>query len=155
MMKRKAVLIQPDPQDWAILEQASKIDHQAFLTDGISVFNLSQFTRSGSLYCLVIEGCIVVGEAVILKNIYDNGALVFGFAVDSACQSKGYGAIMLELLKEECLNKGIEYLELTMNPENTAAKKLYTEKFGFVKKTELSVHPEKGEPRWLMRLDLK
>jgi len=154
-MKRKHILIQPDPQNWAILEQASKIDHQAFGVDGISVFNLSQFTRSGSLYCLVIDNSVVVGEAVILKNIYDNGVLLFGFAVDNAFKGKGYGSIMLDLLIEECASKGVEYLELTMNPDNTAAKKLYTEKFGFAKKTELSIHPEKGEPRWLMRLDLK
>ena len=145
--------MQPDPQDWHILRQVAEIDAQAFGTDGISVFNLSQFTRSGAVFCL-LDADRVLGETVLLRNIHDRGAVVFGFAVDNACQGRGIGAIMIKHLIEVAARSDIAYLELTVNPDNLAAKKLYIEKGGFYKKSELSDHPQKGEPRWLMRLDL-
>lgn len=145
--------MQPDPQDWHILRQVADIDAQAFGTDGISVFNLSQFTRSGAVFCL-LDADRVLAEAVLLRNIHDDGAVVFGFAVDNACQGKGIGAILIRHLIDMAARSGIAYLELTVNPDNLAAKRLYMEKAGFYKKAELSDHPQKGEPRWLMHLDL-
>lgn len=150
---QKITLIQPDPQDWEKLEKVAEIDRQAFAEDGISVFNLSQFTRSGAVFCL-LDNNAVVAEAVVLRNIHDSGAVIFGFAVDQNCQNKGYGSLLMQKLLGEVAAAGITYLELTMNPENPSAKKLYMEKAGFYKKAELAVHPHKGEPRWLMRLDL-
>ncbi|PKL49107.1 MAG: hypothetical protein CVV42_07165 [Candidatus Riflebacteria bacterium HGW-Riflebacteria-2] len=146
--------ISPDSQDWPILQQIANIDAQAFGTDGISIFNLSQFTRSGSVFCL-LDGDSVVAETVLLRNIHDNGAVVFGFAVDSSCHGRGLGTIMMQHLVQAAVAAGIAYLELTVNPDNLAAKKLYMEKAGFYKKVELSNHPQKGEPRWLLRLDLQ
>ena len=147
--------IQPDPQEWEILRQIADIDTQAFATDGISVFNLSQFTRSGAVFCLIDEGDKVVAEAVLLRNIHDTGAVVFGFAVDEACHGRGLGTILMQHLVGLAVRSGLTYLELTVNPDNLAAKKLYMEKTGFYKKAELSDHPQKMEPRWLLRLDLK
>ncbi len=146
-------LLKPDPQDWAILKQIAQIDAQAFGTDGISVFNLSQFTRSGAVFCL-LDGDCVVAEAVLLRNIHDDGAVVFGFAVDNSQHGKGLGAILIKYLVKSAVDAGLTYLELTVNPDNRAAIKLYIEKAGFYKKAELSDHPQKGEPRWLLRLDL-
>lgn len=144
----------PDPQDWPILRQIAAIDAQAFGTDGISVFNLSQFTRSGAVFCL-LDGDCVVAETVLLRNLHDNGAVVFGFAVDSSRHGRGLGAIMIGHLIKAATDADMAYLELTVNPDNIAAKKLYLEKAGFFKKAELSDHPQKGEPRWLLRLDLQ
>lgn len=145
--------IQPDPQDWNKLRQIEEIDRQAFAEDGISVFNLAQFTRSGAVFCLV-DGQRVVAETVILRNLHDSGAVVFGFAVHSGFHGCGYGSIMMEKLLEKVKLLGISYLELTMNPDNIAARTLYMDKAGFVKVQELKPHPEKNEPRWLMHLDL-
>lgn len=149
----KVTCIQPDPQDWQLLEQIAMIDQQAFGEDGISVFNLSQFTRSGSVFCLALER-MVLAEAVLLRNLHDTGAVVFAFAVDNKHQGRGYGSLLMQNLVEKAEAAGISYFELTMNPENQAARKFYSDKAGFRKKSELSLHPHKGEPRWLMRLDL-
>lgn len=145
--------VSPDPQDWPILHQIADIDAQAFGSDGISVFNLSQFTRSGAVFCLLAGDC-VVAETVLLRNVHDDGAVVFGFAVDNARHGQGLGSIMIQHLIKTATASGIAYLELTVNPENLAAKRLYIEKAGFYKKAELSDHPQKGEPRWLLRLDI-
>lgn len=145
--------LQPDPQDWNKLRKIAEIDQQAFAEDGISVFNLAQFTRSGAVFCLLVDG-EVVAETVLLRNIHDSGAVVFGFAVDEKCHGKGFGNIMMQQLLQVVKKSGITYLELTMNPENPAAKTLYMNKAGFIKKQELNPHPQKNEPRWLMRLDL-
>ncbi len=144
---------QPDPQDWDKLRQIAEIDRQAFAEDGISVFNLAQFTRSGAVFGL-LANTRVVAEAVLLRNIHDSGAVVFGFAVDEKCHGQGYGGIMMQRLIQIVRQSGISYLELTMNPDNLAARKLYMEKAGFEKKQELMPHPQKNEPRWLMRLNL-
>lgn len=136
-----------------MLKQIADIDAQAFGSDGISVFNLAQFVRSGAVFCLV-DGNTVVGEAVLLRNIHDAGAVIFGFAVDGSQQGKGIGTLLIEHLIRVASDAGIAYLELTVNPDNLSAKRLYLEKAGFYKKAELSDHPQKGEPRWLLRLDL-
>ncbi|MDD3148115.1 MAG: GNAT family N-acetyltransferase [Candidatus Riflebacteria bacterium] len=150
-MKHKVQLIQPDPQDWQILEQVAEIDRQAFGEDGISVFNLSQFARSEAVFCLAL-GPVVVAEAVILRRFHDQAAVVFGFAVATCHQGQGYGSLLLKLIVEAAQKAGITSLELTMNPDNAAARKLYIDKGGFKKVAELALHPHKGEPRWLLRL---
>lgn len=147
-------LIKPDPQDWAILEQAASIDKLAFQEDGISVFNLSQFTRCGSLFCLIDEARQVVGEAVVFKNLENQGAVVFALSVKPDLRGKGYGTKLLGLVIEECREAGLEYLELTMNPEDVAARTVYMDRHDFYKAATLAIHPEKNEPRWLVRLDL-
>lgn len=149
----KTEFLQPGPQDWQKLRQIAEIDRQAFAEDGISVFNLAQFTRSGAVFCLMDDGR-VVAETVILRNVHDSGAVVFGFAVDEKCHGHGYGGIMMQNLIQRAIEYGITYLELTMNPENIAARTLYMNKAGFVKIEELMPHPQKNEPRWLMRLEL-
>ena len=150
---KKIEFVQPNPQDWATLKQITAIDRQAFAEDGISVFNLAQFTRSEAVFCLQVDN-IVVAEAVVLRNFHNAGAVVFGFAVDQKYQGKGYGSILMQRLLQASRSSGIKYLELTMNPDNIAARALYVDKFGFVKIEELMPHPQKSEPRWLLQLEL-
>lgn len=148
-----ARLIRPGATDYDLLEQISFIDCQAFGVDGISVFNLAQFARSGSIFALEHEGKIVA-EAVVLKNLDDNGANIFGFAVNEVITSRGHGTILMKYLIEFAESVGIDYFELTMNPEDERAKNFYMKRFSFVKKADLALHPQKPQKRWLMRLDL-
>lgn len=143
--------VQPDPQDWPTLKQIADLDRAAFAEDGISIFNLAQFARCGAVFCLQVDR-IVVAETVILRNVHDSGAVVFGFAVAHAFQGKGYGSMVMRYLLQIARSSGITSLELTMNPDNLAARNLYMKKFGFIKTEELLPHPQKSEPRWLVRL---
>ena len=152
-MNHKTNLIQPDPQDWQTLEQIAEIDRQAFGEDGVSVFNLSQFARSGAVFCLTF-GPFVVAEAVVLRKHQDSGAVVFGFAVEKSQRRQGHATALLEQVAQLTAETGISSLELTMNPENKAAYQLYIARGGFKKVAELALHPHKHEPRWLVRLDL-
>jgi ribosomal protein S18 acetylase RimI-like enzyme len=147
-------LIRPSATEYDILEQVSAIDCQAFGIDGISVFNLAQFARSGSVFALQVDGKIVA-EAVLLRNVDDNGANIFGFAVEEEITSKGYGSMLMELLLDFARKNAIHYIELTMNPEDKRASSFYTKKFKFVKIADLVLHPKKLQKRWLMRLDLQ
>lgn len=149
-----ARLVRPNPLDYEVLEKISEIDWKAFPEDGISVFNFAQFARSGSLFALEDEG-VIVAEAVMLKNIDDDGAVIFGFAVDSHKTSKGFGAVLMTSLIDFARKSGIRYFELTMNPDDERAKSFYCQKFAFFKKTDMALHPKKPQKRWLMRLDIK
>lgn len=151
--EKPARLVRPDPIDYEALERISEIDFQAFSVDGISVFNLAQFARSGSVFALEVSGKIMA-EAVMLRNIDDDGAVIFGFAVDSANTSKGIGAVLMNMLIEFARKAGIRYFELTMNPDDGRAKNFYCQKFNFEKKADLAMHPKKPQKRWLMHLDL-
>lgn len=146
-------LIRPGATDYEILEKISTIDCQAFGVDGISVFNLAQFARSGSIFALEVDGEIVA-ESVILKNIDDEGANIFGFAVNEAITSRGNGTVLMNHLLDFARKQGWKYFELTMNPEDERAANFYTKKFAFEKKADLALHPKKPQKRWLMRLDL-
>lgn len=145
--------LQPDPQDWEKLERVSEIDMQGFGEDGISVFNLSQFARGGSVFCLSLNG-LIIAEAVVLRNFSDDGADIFGFAVAREYFNQGYGTKLLLHIKEVAKKQGLKYLELTMNPDRPVLHRLYIGKAGFYKKAELTPHPHKHEPRWLARCDL-
>lgn len=144
----------PGPNDWEILNQVAAIDQAAFGLDGVSVFNLAQFARCRSIYCMKVDGK-VVAETVVFKTNFDDGALIFGFAVLGESQGKGYGTALLEHVIKKCEELGIAYLELTANPENNAAMKLYVKNGGFRHFETLPPHPQHGQPRWLLRLDLK
>ncbi|MFZ5953253.1 MAG: GNAT family N-acetyltransferase [Candidatus Rifleibacteriota bacterium] len=146
-------LVRPAATDYNCLEKISEIDCQAFGVDGISVFNLAQFARSGSVFALQDDGK-VVAEAVVLRNLDDTGANIFGFAVDESITSRGYGSVLMNFLLEFARRAGISYFELTMNPEDARATSFYMKKFGFFKKADLAMHPKKPQKRWLMRLDL-
>ncbi len=147
------LLVRPQATDYERLEKISEIDCQAFGVDGISVFNLAQFARSGSVFALEDNGKIFA-EAVMLKNFDDAGANIFGFAVDESITSRGYGSVLMNFLLEFARRVGISYFELTMNPEDVRATSFYMKRFGFVKKADLAMHPQKNQKRWLMHLEL-
>lgn len=128
------------------------IDQQAFGVDGISVFNLCQFARSGSIFALTKDKDRVMAEAVVLKNIDDLGANIFGFAVKQDLLSGGYGTVLMEKLINFALKQKISYFELTVNPEDVRARNFYMQKFKFTKIKELPLHPQKSQKRWLLRL---
>ncbi len=146
-------LIQPDPVDWNMLGQASDIDCEAFKEDGTSIFNMALFARCHAVYCLIDESEKAIGEAVVFKNTNDSGAVMYGFAVEKSHRGQGYGTIMMKQVLEHCKQAGITFVELTMNPENNAAKQVYMVKNAFKKIADLPPHPVKKEPRWLLRLD--
>lgn len=154
MSENKVIeFLQPDAQDWEKLERVSEIDMQGFGEDGISTFNLSQFARGGSVFCLSLNG-LIIAEAVVLRNFRDNGAEIFGFAVAKEYFHQGYGTMLLQHLKEVAKASGIGYFELTMNPDREVLHRLYIGRGKFYKKAELAPHPHKHEPRWLARCDL-
>lgn len=146
--------IQPEAQDWESLERVSEIDMQGFGEDGISTFNLSQFARGGSVFCLRLNG-LIIAEAVVIRNFLDDGAEIFGFAVAKEYFNQGYGTMLLKHLKEVAKKIGIKYFELTMNPDRIVLHKLYLGHGKFYKKAELTPHPHKHEPRWLARCDIE
>ena len=145
--------VQPDAQDWDTLERVSEIDMQGIGEDGISVFNLSQFARGGSVFCLTLNG-LVIAEAVVLRNFKGDGAEIFGFAVAKEFFNQGYGTRLLLHVKKIAKQQGIKYLELTMNPDRMVLHRLYIGRGGFYKVADLAPHPHKHEPRWLARCDL-
>lgn len=147
-------LLTLSPNDIEALREIETIEKQAFGDDGISIFNISLLAYSGSIFGLANSAGIIVAEAVILRNMNNDSALVFAFAVKTNFQKKGIGTILIKLLIDLGKKTNISFFELTMNPDNIAAKKLYMGIAGFIKKTEITNHPQKKEPRWLMHLDL-
>lgn len=145
---------QPKKHDFKSLKEMAEIDKKAFGCDGISVFNLLQFQYCSMLFALKNEKNKIIAEAVVLKKIKNNGAWLFSFAVAANERFKGAGFYLLNKITQRLRKMGLEHLELTMNPKNAAAKRLYIDKSGFYKKKTLKPHPQKNEPRWLVRLDL-
>jgi ribosomal protein S18 acetylase RimI-like enzyme len=148
-------LIRPKATDFDILQQVAEIDQQAFAVDGISVFNLCQFARSGSIFALADQNSKVIAEAIMLKNIDDSGANIFGFAVNQNLVSGGYGTILMQNLIDFARKHKISYFELTVNPQDKRASNFYLKKFSFKKIKTLPLHPQKQQKRWLLRLNLE
>ncbi len=142
-----------DPQDWKLLEMISEVDQEGFGVDGISPFNLSMFARAGYVMALISDGK-VAAEAVLLRGHEPDTGFVFGFASSVAFRGQGKGTILMQHMIDFAHSVGMVRLELTVNPENPLAIKLYQEKYGFVKIEDLKSHPEKHEPRILMQKKL-
>jgi ribosomal-protein-alanine N-acetyltransferase len=143
-----------NPEDWDLLKEIALLDQQAFTEDGISIFNLSLFCRVG-LVIAVLKESEVVAELVFLKGLNEGQGIVFGISVKDACRKQGIGTYLMQELLTLVKDFNISYIDLTVNPENSGAFKLYKDKFGFELVEDLESHPEKDEPRCLMRKYLK
>lgn len=143
-----------ESNDEHIIKRLMEIEKQAFGNAGLDEWNLIPYMRHGRVMALRDDEQII-GGAQFIKDWNDPlCAYLVGIAVDASYRGKGLGTFFLA----ECLSilkkEGIKSVELTVDPGNTGAIKVYETKLGFVTTQTRIGEYGAGEDRLVMRVML-
>ncbi|MDR3584055.1 MAG: GNAT family N-acetyltransferase [Desulfosporosinus sp.] len=140
--------------DPKIITRLVQIETEAFGPGGLNVWHLEPLIRHGRVYVYQLDNEIVGLVHYMLDWDRPQKAYMVGVSISKESRGQGIGA---ELLKEsfEALSKeNIEEVELTVDPDNLAAVKLYEGKLGFLVTDFKQDEYGKGEGRLVMNLFL-
>ncbi len=136
-----------------LLLELVELEKGSFGEGGLNQWTLPPFLRYGRVYILE-NGSVVVGLAVILRSWgARDTAFIFSLEIEERLRGKGMGGFLLESIITSLGKEGIKRLELTVDPSNTAALRLYERK-GFTHVETLRDFYGKGKNRLLMRLEI-
>lgn len=136
------------------ITRIKEIDRQAFGDAGLDEWFIVPFFRHGMVLALRYQKEIV-GSAVFLRD-WDsqNQAYLFSVAIDSGYRGQGLGTRFLKECFSIIKKEGIRHVELTVDPSNHQAIKVYKEKLGFKTIEQRENEYGEGEDRLVMELDL-
>jgi len=128
-----------------------KIEKQAFGDAGLDEWGLVPLIRHGKVMALQYRDEIVGGAQFFRDFKNPSTVYLVGIAIDKNFRGKGLGTMFLN----ECLSlmksDGIRCVELTVDPANGPAVKVYKEKLGFQTIEERKDEYGEGEDRLVMK----
>lgn len=137
-----------------LIGELTQIEAEAFGDGGLNRWTFPVLIRHGAIYVLRCDGKIC-GIADIIKDWMDPGlAFLVNFVIRKGERNKGLGTIFLEKLIAILKDDGIKRLQLTVDPANKQAIRVY-KKLGFKLITELSDEYGPGVDRFLYELELE
>lgn len=141
--------------DQELIQLLIQMEEDAFGDGGLNQWHLVPFIRHGRVY-LAKEGQNVVGMAQYMRD-WDkpNTAYLMGVSIDTEERGKGFGTILLRESLRLLENEGITEVELTVDPQNIAAIRVYEGKLGFIKAGMRVDEYGAGENRLVMLLSLR
>ncbi len=130
------------------------IEKQAFGEAGLDAWSLVPLVRHGKVLALKY-GNEVIGGAQFMRDWSDPAkAYLVGIAVDSSFRGKGLGTRFLSACIELLKTEGIKCIELTVDPQNYGAVKVYEEKLSFRTVAQRKNEYGPKEDRLVMELEL-
>jgi ribosomal protein S18 acetylase RimI-like enzyme len=117
--------------DWPTLKVLGEIERVAFADDALSPFNLSLLARCGELLIARVGGK-VAAEVVAVPTLDPGRAFIFGLAVHPDFRRARLGFRLMERLIDRLRRRGFAEIELTVDPANEPAVRLYRDRLGFV-----------------------
>ena len=138
--------------DLTLLQRLVELEKEAFDVGGLNEWNLLPFIRHGRVY-VAKEQQQAVGLIQYMKD-WENPrkAYIIGISIAKEMRGQGLGTILLHTSLQELKKEHIEEIELTVDPENLAAIKVYEEKLGFVRNGFRLDEYGEGENRLVMVL---
>lgn len=128
-MDNKVILVKNTNKK--IIDELVNLEKEAFGIGGMNEWHLVPLIRHGKVFLLMTENDEILGAIQYLKDWEDNKAYAYGIAIFKEKQNRGLGTFLfkesLDFLKKEGINK----VELTVDPMNERAIKIYKEKLGF------------------------
>ena len=146
-------MIRVGPGEWPLLQQVAALEREAFGPDALTPGILALYARAGAIYALR-EGGKVTAEALVLADLDDTGALLFSLAVAGPCRRAGRGRRLMEAVFEALRAAGRTHLQLTVAPDNLAARSLYLDRLGFTCIAEIPDCFGPGQHRLLLQCNL-
>lgn len=119
--------------DSATLAALVRLDNLAFGVGGLNEWHYVPLVRHGRVF-IFRENDIVAGAIQYMLD-WENprNAYIMGIVVDEAWRGQGIATQLLQVSFERLREEGLKGVELTVDPNNIAALKIYEQKLGFVR----------------------
>lgn len=139
--------------DHDLVNQIVEIEQDAFGVGGMTLWFITPFVRYGSVFVIVKQGKVLAVAEYMRDFNETSEAYLFGFTVKREVRSQGFGTALLTTAHARLKKKGINVINLTVDPQNEIAIKLYL-KLGFRKIEFLPNEYGTGFDRLVMTLEL-
>jgi len=137
-----------------IIARLVQIETEAFGPGGLTVWNLEPLIRHGRVYIYKLDNIIVGLVDYMLDWDRPQKAYMVGVSVSKDSRGQGIGTKLLSESFQALAKETIEEVELTVDPDNVAAVKLYESKLGFLVTDFKHDEYGAGEGRLVMNLRL-
>lgn len=117
--------------DLEVIKKVVEIEAEAFGSGGMNEWHLVPFIRHGCVFILLMDNDIVGSAQYMLDWHQPKKAYMYGISILAKSRGKGLGTVLLQESFRQLADMGIEQVELTVDPRNTSAVKVYQEKMGF------------------------
>lgn len=142
------------PGDSACIEQICRLEQASFGEGGLNRWHLMPLVRHGRVYGYYKAGLLIGCAQFILDWDNKEKAYLYGFSMAGEYRGRGLGTKFLESSLAELAREGIKKVELTVAPDNQAARKVYEEKLGFQIVGSRCNEYGPGETRLVLERDL-
>lgn len=137
-----------------VISRLIELDKQAFNEGGLDEWTMVPIMRHGRIMALYYNDEIA-GCAQFIKD-WDNEkkAYLYGVSISEEYRGKGLGTWFLTSCFDELKKEGIKIIELTVDPKNHPAIRVYEQKMGFKIINEQKNEYGEGEHRLVMELNI-
>lgn len=141
--------------DAAIVKQLAMLEEEAFGRGGLNEWHLVPLIRHGRVFILRSSEKEIIGTVqYILDWDEPKKAYLFGISIAKPWRGQGLGNALLTQSITALQSELINMVELTVDPSNTAAVRLYEQKLGFTRGEYQENEYGAGEHRLAMTLVL-
>jgi len=137
-----------------IIARLVQLETEAFGPGGLNVWHLEPLIRHGRVYAYRLDNEIVGSVSYMLDWDHPHKTYMVGVSISKESRGQGIGAKLLIESFEALAKENIEEVELTVDPNNVAAVKLYESKLGFLVTDFKHDEYGEGEGRLVMNLRL-
>ncbi len=121
-----------DKNDMALIKDLSNIEAEAFGVGGLNEWVLVPLAKHGYVFAL-LDKERVIGSAQFMPSKKGKGTYyLMGISIKKEQRGKGLGTYFLTQCINHLKGEGIKIIELTVDPNNHPAVKVYKQKLGFV-----------------------
>lgn len=138
----------------ALLQRLVQLEREAFGLGGLNEWHLVPFIRHGRVY-VTRKNQEVIGMVQYMLD-WDNPrkAYMMGVSIAKEAHGQGLGTDFIKKSLQALANENIEEVELTVDPANVAAIRVYEGKLGFVAQEVRPNEYGQGENRLVMTISL-
>jgi len=141
------------PGDTAAIDQICRLERDAFGEGGLNRWHLMPLVRHGRVFGYFENGILTGCAQFILDWENRDKAYLYGVSMTDGHRGRGGGTALLKSCLAVLAAEGIMQVELTVDPDNLAARKVYEEKLGFRIVGHRSDEYGPGETRLVMELE--
>lgn len=142
-------------KDKNTIQEIISLEKESFGVGGMNEWHLVPLIMHGRVFVIRKNNVVVGSVQYILDWSNPKRAYLFGVAISDRNRGEGLGTSLLSESFKELKRAGIKEIELTVDPCNKVAIKLYTARLGF----EITGFREdeygEGENRFVMLLSLE
>lgn len=140
--------------DLALLKRLVELDKAAFGEGGLNEWQLVPLIRHGRVFAARQDGAVVGCVQYMLDWDNPRNAYMVGVSIDEKMRGRGLGTELIQKTLQVLAGEALTAVELTVDPENAAAVRVYETKLGFVRSAVRTDEYGAGGHRLVMTVEL-